>query len=80
MITAEEARQRVDDMATKRGKELLAKLESAIESAVDLGKTSVSIDIEHQNADAAAKWLENLGYRVQAGYCQREGSWFVVEW
>lgn len=80
MIDAIKARQQIDDMHNKTGEALRQRAEQAITNAVSEGLSRVSLTVPYSHVKPMTKWLEDLGYRVNSGDCQREGSWFNVNW
>lgn len=78
MITANEARERVDTLATKRGEEEKKKAEERITKAVENGYSSCWLGI--YVSDATEKWLKSLGYQVKRISDQRDGNDTEVKW
>lgn len=78
MITAKEARKRIDTLATKRGEEEKRKAEERITKAVEKGDGSCWLGI--YISDATEKWLKSLGYEVRRFSDQRDGMDTEVKW
>lgn len=78
MITANEARKKIDTLATKRGEEEKKKAEERITRAVENGESSCWLRI--YISDATEKWLKSLGYQVRRMSNQRDGDDTEVRW
>ena len=78
MITANEARKRIDTLATKLGEEEKKKAEARITEAVENGDSSCWLGF--YVSDATKKWLESLGYQVRKMSDQRDGDDTEVKW
>lgn len=78
MITANEARKKIDTLATKRGEEERKKAEEKITKAVENGESSCWLGI--YISEATKKWLESLGYKVRLMSDQRDGDDTEVRW
>lgn len=80
MLSAKEARQRIDEMHSDRGQRLMELAESQIIAAVEDGLSSVSVEVPYRYHEPLKNSLQALGYKVNCGEDQREGSWFQVSW
>lgn len=78
MITAFEARKKIDTLATKRGEEEKKKVEEIITKAVENGDSSCWLGI--YISDTTKKWLESLGYRVRLVSHLRNEDDTEVKW
>ena len=78
MITANEAREKIDMLKTKRGEEEKKKAEERITKAVENGDSSCWLGI--CISEATEKWLESLGYQIERTYNMRDGDDTKVEW
>lgn len=78
MITANEARERIDTLATERGKKEQQKAEEKITKAVEKGDSSCWLGI--YISDATDKWLKSLGYQTRRVSDQRDGDDTEVKW
>ena len=78
MITANEARKRIDTLKTKRGEEEKKIVEAAITSAVEDGRDLCWLGI--YISDATKNWLESLGYQVKRVSDNRDGDDTEVKW
>lgn len=78
MITAQEARQKIEQLETERGKKEKNIAEEKITSAVEQGLQGCDLGI--YVSDATEKWLISLGYKVERYSNQRDGSGTYVSW
>ena len=78
MLTAQEAREKIDPLATRRGAEEKKKVEEKVTEAVENGERYCSVGIYVSNATVA--WLEGLGYKVERFSDQREGNDTKISW
>lgn len=78
MISAKEARKKIDTLNTERGKEEQQKAELAIERAVQNGDSECWLGI--YISAATEKWLKSLGYQVEKMSSQKDGSDTKVKW
>lgn len=78
MITANEARERIDTLATERGKKEQQTAEEKITKAVEKGDSSCWLGI--YISDATDKWLKSLGYQTRRVSDQRDGDDTEVKW
>lgn len=80
LMTAAQAREIVNAMEDKTSKELKERASSAIQTAVEHGSSSVSLNIPYTHREKMKAWFTGLGYKVSAGSDQRDGDWFTVSW
>ncbi len=78
MITANEARERIDTLATERGKKEQQKADEKITKAVEKGDSSCWLGI--YISDATDKWLKSLGYQTRRVSDQSDGDDTEVKW
>ena len=78
MITANEARERIDTLATERGKKEQQKADEKITKAVEKGDSSCWLGI--YISDATDKWLKSLGDRKRRVSDQSDGDDTEVKW
>lgn len=63
MITAKEARERIDALETERGMKEKKTVEEKITKAVEKGESSCWLGV--WISDATEEWLKSLGYKVE---------------
>ena len=80
LMTASKAREIVEQMEDERASKLKAMAKEAIEKAVQAGQRKASLEVQFTDHERMEKWLKSIGYAVNAGDCQRDGTWFYVEW
>ena len=78
MITAKEAREKVDTLAKKRIQEEQEIARSRIMDAVNQGKSSCYLDI--YISGETKQWLKDLGYKVRHVYGQGRRDDTEVKW
>ena len=78
MISANEAREKINTLATIRGDNEKKKAEERITRAIEEGKNSCWLGI--YISDATEKWLKSLGYQVRRISDQRSGNDTEVKW
>ena len=78
MMTAAQARQKIDTLATKRGEAEKKRAEETITKAVENGDSYCWLGI--YVSDATEKWLKSLGYQVRRMSDQRDGDETEVRW
>ena len=87
MITAQEAREKIDTLSTKHGEEEKSKAEEQITAAMERGEYECRLDFSPSNA--LTTWLTSLGYHVRpiisrrANPCENGGDsspHTLVEW
>lgn len=78
MMTADQARKKIDTLATKRGEEEKMKAEEKINAAIERGENHCWLGI--YASDATEKWLKSLGYQVRRMSDQRDGDDTEVRW
>ena len=77
MISAAEARKKIEDLNTKIGKEEKELCEKQINSAIEHGQTYCAVD---SISKPTQKWLESLGYSVKSAGDQRDGYYTEIRW
>ncbi len=78
MITASEAREKIEALATERGRQEQQTAEKVITRAVENGDSSCWLGI--YVSEATEKWLKSLGYQVEKMSSQKDGSNTKVKW
>lgn len=78
MITAKEAREKVDTLAKKRIQEEQEIARSRIMDAVNQRKSSCYLDI--YISEETKQWLKDLGYKVRHVYGQGRRDDTEVKW
>lgn len=78
MITANEARERIDTLATERGKKEQKTAEEKITKAVEKGDSSCWLGI--YISEATDKWLKSLGYQTRRVSDPKDGDDTEVKW
>lgn len=78
MITAKEARERIDTLATERGREEQQKAKEAITKAVEQGYNNCWLGF--YASEATLKWLKSLGYKTERISSKKDGHDTKVEW
>ena len=78
MITAKEARERINALETERGKQERKTAEEKINKAVEKGESYCWLGV--WISDATEGWLTSLGYQVKRVDSQKDGSDVKVEW
>ncbi len=78
MITAKEARERIDTLETERGKQEQKTAEEKINKAVEKGESYCWLGV--WISKATEKWLKSLGYDVQRVDSTKDGSDVKVSW
>ena len=79
LMTAKEARNRIDNMSDAVSVQLKEQVTKIIEAAIAKGEISVSLDIPYNHVDRFETWLTSLGYCVSSG-TSYQGDWFKVSW
>ena len=77
MITAAEAREKIETLNTKLGQEEKELSEKQINSAIEHGQTYCAVD---SISIPTQKWLEGLGYSVKNSGDQRDGYYTEIRW
>ena len=80
LMKASDARKIVEEMEDERGLAMQRVAKEEIEAAVKMGARSVDLDVKYKDHERLSKWLKKLGYTINAGDSQRDGSWFKVSW
>ncbi len=78
MITANEARKKIDVLETERGKKEMQIAEERITAAVEKGESDCWLGIYVSNA--TENWLKSLGYKVKRISSQKDGDDTNVKW
>ena len=77
MISATEARKKINDLNTKKGQQEKELCEKRINQAIENGRTSCAVD---SISEPTKKWLTNLGYSVRNAGDQRDGFYTEISW
>ena len=78
MITAAEARKKIETLNTKIGQEEKELCEKKINDAIEQCKNSCSID--RILSQPTQEWLKSLGYSVTVISNQKDGSYTDISW
>lgn len=78
MITAAEARKKINDLNTKNGQEEKKFCENKINHAIENGEKYCWLG--RIISEPTKKWLRDLGYSVEGFNSQREGCDTRVSW
>ena len=78
MITAAEARKKINELNTKIGKEEKELCEKTINAAIENCKNSCCID--QILSQPTIEWLRSLGYSVTVFSNQKDGSYTDICW
>ena len=78
MISAKEARERIDALETERGRKEKKMAEEKIMAAVEKGAASCWLGVYISRA--TENWLKSMGYKVRRIDDQRDGRDVEVSW
>ena len=78
MITANEARKKIDALETERGKKQMQIAEERITEAVEKGYSDCWLGI--YVSDATESWLKSLGYEIERTFSPKDGDDTKVKW
>lgn len=78
MITAKEARKRIDMLETERGRQEKKTAEEKINNAVEEGQSYCYLGV--YISESTENWLKSLGYDVQHVNSPKDGSAVKIAW
>ena len=78
MITAKEARERIDALKAERSKQEMKTVDEIITTAIEKGKSYCRLGI--CISEPTEEWLKRLGYQVEHVSSQKDGIDVKVSW
>ena len=78
MISAKEAREKIDDLKTEKGQQEKKKAEEKITKAIENGEFSCKLD--PRASHGLKKYLRSLGYNIEDGGDLKDGFYTKVSW